>query len=347
MLNNLSVTMKGLAAFVGLALVGVVAGLVSFDRASVSVEAIERAGEAQELTNDTRAIEGAVLAQAFAIQRFVVSGDRARLADYEAAVVTARDVFAELVVEAQALDPVIAADVRAAEAAWNAWRTDYVAPQIERMRDPMTVDLARAVASSVAADRVFERTHEAISVVEADVVALRDALLAAQQGALATVKAVGIGASFVIATIALALAYMNFATISRPLARLAETTQRLADGDLDAEVATTRRADEIGRMSAALGVFREGLVRSRALEAQTAEQREAAEREQPSAHVQGLHVFGLVGTPVVGIGERREQDLRPLLADPGDDLFDRPERMTEVPADLAALKSLVRERRRA
>ncbi|WP_372424883.1 methyl-accepting chemotaxis protein [Salinarimonas chemoclinalis] len=280
MLNDLSVTKKGLAAFVGLALVGVAAGLVSFDRASVAGDAIERAREAQELMADARAIEGAVLGQAFALQSFIVSGDRDRLGEFETGVETTRAVFVELTAEAQVLAPALAAKAREAEQGWNAWREAYAGPQVERMRDPITVDLARAVASTVEADRQFQAAVEGIKAVEADTIALSDTLVAAQEAALSTVKAMGLGASLLIAAVALALAYMNFATISRPLARLADTTQRLAEGDLDAEVDATTRRDEIGRMGSALGVFRENLVRTRALESETAEQRERAEQRR-------------------------------------------------------------------
>ncbi|WP_029030777.1 methyl-accepting chemotaxis protein [Salinarimonas rosea] len=280
MLNDLSVTKKGLAAFVGLALVGVAAGLVSFDRASVAGHAIDQTREAQELISDSREIEGAVLGQAFALQSFIVSGNRERLAEYETGADTTLAVFAEMTAEAQALSPDLAAKAREAEAGWEAWRSTYVAPQIERMRDPLTVDLARAVAGSVEADRLFDEALSRITAVEADLVALSETLAAAQEDALATVKTLGIGASLLIAAVALALAYMNFATISRPLARLAGTTQRLAEGDLDAQVDVTTRRDEIGRMGAALAVFRENLVRTRALEAESAEQRDQAEQRR-------------------------------------------------------------------
>jgi len=278
MFNDLSVTKKGLAAFVALALVGVAAGLVSFDRARVAGDAIEQAREAQELTNDARTAQSAVLGQAFAIQSFILSGDRDRLVEYETAMIQTRDVLVEMKAEAQAVAPTLAADVAAAEAAWLAWRDGYVQAQIERMRDPLTVDLARAVASSVEADRAFDTVIEAVVAVEEDLDVIRVELVAAQQSALATVKTVGLGASGLLALVALAFAYLNFTTISRPLARLADTTQRLAEGDLEAQPPKSTRRDEIGRMGAALGVFRENLLRTRALEAETAESREAAER---------------------------------------------------------------------
>ncbi|GGK25875.1 methyl-accepting chemotaxis protein [Salinarimonas ramus] len=280
MLNNLSVTKKGLAAFVGLALVGVAAGLVSFDRATATDTAIDSANQAQELIGDARELDAKIFAQAFAIQSFILSGERGHLAEYEATIESTQALFDEVTREARGFDPVVADNLTAAQTSWSTWRSSYVDPQIERMRDPMSIDLARAVASTEEADRTFEAVIGAMNQVEQGLGGLQETLVAGQQAALATVKAVGLGASFVIAAVALAFAYLNFATISGPLSRLADATQRLAEGDIDAEVGTSARGDEIGRMGAALGVFRENLIRTRALEAETAEARESGERRR-------------------------------------------------------------------
>ncbi|HMB09705.1 methyl-accepting chemotaxis protein [Saliniramus sp.] len=278
MFNNLSVTKKGLAAFLGLALVGIIAGIISFDRASVAERAIMQATEANILMVEGRTVEGAIMSQAFSLQSFILTGDRSRLAAFEAGVPEIQTDFETLAEGAQALDPQLAGPVAQAKASWDSWRENYVAPQIERMRDPMTVDLARAVAGSVDAEARFEQMRTDVGMVEAEIAAVSAALVEAQQRALAVVKGMGIGASLLIALVAIGFAYLNFATISRPLARLADTTQRLANGDLDVQPNVSARSDEIGMMSKALQVFRENLERTRVLEAETADQRAAAER---------------------------------------------------------------------
>jgi len=278
MFNNLSVTKKGLAAFLGLALVGIIAGIISFDRASVAERAIMQATEANILMVEGRTVEGAIMSQAFSLQSFILTGDRSRLAAFEAGVPEIQTDFETLAEGAQALDPQLAGPVAQAKASWDSWRENYVAPQVERMRDPMTVDLARAVAGSVDAEARFEQMRTDVGMVEAEIAAVSAALVEAQQRALAVVKGMGIGASLLIALVAIGFAYLNFATISRPLARLADTTQRLANGDLDVQPNVSARSDEIGMMSKALQVFRENLERTRVLEAETADQRAAAER---------------------------------------------------------------------
>jgi len=279
--NNLSVTKKGLGAFLILALIGVVAGLVSFDRARMAEQAIKDANAGQALAFATRNIESAILSQAFALQGLILTGDRKRLDVFEENVRAAQAGFETLLSESRALDPALGESVIAARESWETWRETHVAPQIERMRDPMTVDLARAVAGSVAAESLSENKHADMATVAEAISAIRENLIADQRQALGTVKTVGISASLVIVLAAIGFACLNFTMISRPLRRLAQTTQRLAEGDLDAEPPAGTRDDEIGRMNKALGVFRENMLRNRALENENAiAQREAAERKR-------------------------------------------------------------------
>ncbi len=107
---------------------------------------------------------------------------------------------------------------------------------------------------------------------------------AAAQGARFAQQAISVAvlllaAALLIAAIGL---FITNRAVVRPLVRLQRTTQRLAEGDLDVAVTGHDRRDEIGRMAAALSVFREnGLeVRRLAAERREAEARAAAERRE-------------------------------------------------------------------
>ncbi|MCP2080097.1 methyl-accepting chemotaxis protein [Methylorubrum sp. SL192] len=96
-----------------------------------------------------------------------------------------------------------------------------------------------------------------------------------------------------------AMAY-SFFGVSRPITRMTERMRRLADGDAQAEVPYAQRHDEIGSMSSAVRVFRDNLLRSRALEEETVlarasaeEQRRAGMRQMADAFEQS--VGGIVG----------------------------------------------------
>ena len=79
---------------------------------------------------------------------------------------------------------------------------------------------------------------------------------------------------------ALAAAVVGFLRISRPITRMTDAMRVLADGDAATEVPYRQRRDEIGAMAAAVQVFKDNLIRTRALEAETAQARLAAEEQR-------------------------------------------------------------------
>ncbi|KQQ14748.1 chemotaxis protein [Methylobacterium sp. Leaf123] len=105
------------------------------------------------------------------------------------------------------------------------------------------------------------------------------------------------------------VAFWLSGTLSKPLVGLARDTTRLAGGDLDVALPATDRRDEIGAMIAAVQVFKDNLIRSRALEAETAQAGAAAERR---AMVRSLadgfeasvgRIVGTVGTSAADLRE--------------------------------------------
>ena len=92
----------------------------------------------------------------------------------------------------------------------------------------------------------------------------------------------------VVATVvglAVAAAALLFAIfgIARPIARMTGAMGRLAEGDETVAVPDTGRRDEIGAMAAAVQVFKDNLIRSRALERDTALARQDAETQRRHA----------------------------------------------------------------
>jgi methyl-accepting chemotaxis protein len=81
--------------------------------------------------------------------------------------------------------------------------------------------------------------------------------------------------------IALGAMAFSFFGIARPIGRITESMGVLAGGDTKAEIPFAARKDEIGRMAAAVQVFRDNMIKARALEAAAAEteKRNAAQRK--------------------------------------------------------------------
>jgi len=85
--------------------------------------------------------------------------------------------------------------------------------------------------------------------------------------------------------LAVAAAAMLFALfgIARPIQRMTGAMGRLAEGDETVPVPHTGRRDEIGAMAAAVQVFKDNLIHTRALERETALAREGAEVQRRRA----------------------------------------------------------------
>ncbi len=68
--------------------------------------------------------------------------------------------------------------------------------------------------------------------------------------------------------------------VTRPLQRMIAAMQRLADGHLDAQVPVLQQTDEVGRIGAALVVFKENAVEKQRAEAEIATRRQEAEAQR-------------------------------------------------------------------
>lgn len=92
-------------------------------------------------------------------------------------------------------------------------------------------------------------------------------------------KRLAIGAGALAVMIALVVLMLRVTAV-KPLRDLARATQSLADGNLDIDVDTHDRRDELGTMGRALEVFRDSLRRTRSLEAETAQSRQRADEHR-------------------------------------------------------------------
>ena len=85
--------------------------------------------------------------------------------------------------------------------------------------------------------------------------------------------------------------YLLSRSVVVPIRSLTGTMDRLAGGDLDADVREGNRGDELGKMARSLQVFKENLIRVRNLEADQNEQKRLAEEERKTALRKMADVF--------------------------------------------------------
>ncbi|MCJ2069125.1 methyl-accepting chemotaxis protein [Methylobacterium sp. J-030] len=99
---------------------------------------------------------------------------------------------------------------------------------------------------------------------------------------------------------ALAASVFGLLRISRPIQNMTTAMTVLAGGDTGADVPFRQRRDEIGAMAAAVQVFKDNLIRSRALEAETAAARASAEEQRRAGMRQMADSFERAVGSIVG-----------------------------------------------
>jgi methyl-accepting chemotaxis protein len=154
------------------------------------------------------------------------------------------------------------------------------APEAANLYDEARADLARDVALNE--HRARRDADAAVS--EADTAAL---------------------AAYIAMALALAAACAATAfgllRVSRPIQAMTQVMGGLAGGDAGAEVPYQNRGDEIGAMAAAVQVFKDNLIRTRALEAETAEARLTAEEQRKAGMLQMADGFEQAVGGIIGL----------------------------------------------
>ncbi|MCJ2068411.1 methyl-accepting chemotaxis protein [Methylobacterium sp. J-030] len=154
------------------------------------------------------------------------------------------------------------------------------APEAANLYDEARADLAR----DVALNEYRARRDADAALSEADTAAL--AAYIAMALALAA---------------ACAAAAFGLLRVSRPIQTMTQVMGGLAGGDAGAEVPYQNRGDEIGAMAAAVQVFKDNLIRTRALEAETAQSRLAAEEQRKAGMRQMADGFEQAVGGIIGL----------------------------------------------
>ncbi|MGE3627266.1 MAG: HAMP domain-containing protein, partial [Hyphomicrobiales bacterium] len=272
------VTAKIIAAFSAMLITAALASSITYWRSGATVESTRAAAKLQDGLERLADYKRSMDIATGSVRAFLLTGDRSLLARYQESL----PVRAERLASLEKSGVVSTGEASALEAAFLKWQTDFAERQVKLMRDPLTVDLARAIEST-------GEPQKAIDGAEAALNGMRMALLGRiaeaeeiQNANMATLLSVAIASGAVSLALTLLFAWLGYRMISRPMRELAETTRALADGHLESEIGHTGRGDEIGAVSKALLVFRDGLARSRELEteAKKTEEQRRAERKR-------------------------------------------------------------------
>ncbi|MDP3526356.1 MAG: CHASE3 domain-containing protein, partial [Hoeflea sp.] len=256
MLKNLSVSTKGFAAFAVLAFIAIAASGFIYTRAVAVTSMVEHSQAMGQLLNETAELTDQVNHANLALKNFLLTGNRDFANSYEGFINEVDTQFASL--ETSYAQHASSELPRLSEAKANVaeWRATVVDRQILLMRDPMTVELARALELTGSGTRLLAEFEANVESVTSSVLQQASEALAEEKAALAAVEYIALGASILVALAAAVMGLLNFQLVSRPLSRLADITARLAKGELDVTIEKGGK-DEIGRMADSMQIFRE------------------------------------------------------------------------------------------
>jgi methyl-accepting chemotaxis protein len=217
-----------------------------------------------------------------ALKNFLLTGNRDYVGLYEDTSAKIDAELAKLETMILELAPDQASSAADLKSVVNEWRTTVVDRQIQLMRDPLTVELARVLELTGEGAAFLEQFKTDIGSI-AGVVQER-ALVAGeeQRTALSGVVFISLAASVIVAIVAGLMGLLNFRLVSRPLSRLADATARLANGDLDVTIDKGGK-DEIGKMAESMQVFREAAIANKQLQADAEANRQQAEADRIAA----------------------------------------------------------------
>ena len=178
MLNNFSLTFKSLLFFGLLAMVGVAVGLVSYIKSDAARQAVAELAEIENQVTSMEGLKQDIQNQAISLKSFLLTGDL----DWSDSV---KEDYAEI---SDHLDEMATgqqiADIKKE---WLNWYNSFAGKQLSLMRDPMTVELARAIEVSGESSEQLTVTMVLIDKQIADLESQMDRLTAEQNAQLDSV----------------------------------------------------------------------------------------------------------------------------------------------------------------
>ncbi|MGE8105113.1 methyl-accepting chemotaxis protein [Allorhizobium sp. NPDC080224] len=279
MLKNLSVSAKGFLAFGLLAAIAIAASTFMHNRAITASEQVAETATMNRALEVIEEFSADLYIADLQLKTFLLTGNR----DYADG---AKEVAAEMGADRPNIEAMLSTSApgelskfKEAINAFETWKTNFMERQILLMRDPATVELARAIEVTGEGEALVKAFEARLGEIKSALSARAAAAAENQTAALSLVVTVSLGASIVVGIAAVLLGFLNFQLVSRPLGKLADNTTRLANGDLDVTIDQGGK-DEIGRMAAAMQIFREAAIANKRLESEAEGNRQRAEAER-------------------------------------------------------------------
>lgn len=300
-LKNFSISGKVIAVVSLMGLVAAVIALVGWYETSRLKDTIEMVGLREEAAREAMDLRVDIIA--ISRMTYQVAQDPQKAADFtkEADRRTKEmlDRFGKLETVADEQEKALLGQMRSAlNAYFGVIRSMIQVAATEKGAD-RTVMTAE-VEKGLAAQRAVTDTVKAYSTYTAK--KLADMRLAAATDANDAIRLqIGVALAGIVAGVLLSLLMTKFSIVA-PLRSLTSDMRRLADDDLSVELPTGNRSQDIGRMIEAVQVFKDRMIRNRALEQEALQAREASEAQRRQMMVELAETFdGVIGDIVQSV----------------------------------------------
>ncbi len=269
LLNNMRTIAKMICAFALVIVISVVVNALSWSSLSFQQTANGWTVHTYEVLDRVDAIVAAMVDRETGVRGYLLAGDEAFLAPYEAGSKNYKEAFEKAV---QLTSDNATQQKRFAEldALVKGWTEEVAAKEIALMKDPATVEQARAMEIGGAGKKWMDGIRAKAAEIAGDEAALlTDRSTAASDAADGARKTILAGAAAMIIAVVGVLVLLQNSLVS-PLVRIAGSMRVLAAGDTNVGVPGVGRKDEVGEMAAAVEVFRQNAIANRKLEEEAA-----------------------------------------------------------------------------
>jgi methyl-accepting chemotaxis protein len=163
------------------------------------------------------------------------------------------------------------------------WTSEFADREIALIADPATRDEARRIMLTGVGKAIMDKMRAKTAEIAQTERALMQDRANAAAAAIATMRSAILTGLGVMAGIGLAGLILLQLGIAKPVRGITAAMTRMAAKDLETAIPGVGRGDEIGAMADSVRVFRDGLVRAAALEAEAAQARAASEAQRRAA----------------------------------------------------------------
>ena len=244
-------------------------------------------------------LTSALVDQETGLRGYLISANPAFLDPYKAGAKT----YAETLKRLRGLvsdNPQPVSRLIALDAATRPWIGTVAERELAPMGDEATQAQARQIEASGAGKSAMDAVRKAAGEIASAEAALLEVRADTVKAAAESSRfAVGAGFVALLVVSGLGILLLN-GFVSRPVRRMTELMSRLAEGDASGEIPFRDRREEVGAMASAVQVFKDNLIRTRALEEETALARAGAEAQRKAAMREMADNFERAVSGIVG-----------------------------------------------